>query len=85
MKVIQIKPPESDEEHYSFDSKERNSNQLQQKNAANVMMSQNDSVKAFKVVDTPADGMDDIMLFPEAPLQEEPMPEQKSFKNISPK
>ena len=45
----------------------------------------NESVKAFKVADTPADGMDDVMIFPEAPLQEEPMPEQKSFKNISPK
>ena len=84
MKVIQIQPPESDEEHYSFDSKERHSNQLQQKNA-NMIISpeeKHESVKAFKVADTP---MDDVMIFPEAPLQEEPMPEQKSFKNISPK
>ena len=29
--------------------------------------------------------MENMVVFPEAPLQEEPMPEQKSFKNKSPK
>ena len=38
-------------------------------------------IKSFKVADTPAD--DQIQL--EVPLEEEPMPEQNSFKKKSPK